>query len=344
MNIKNILVIRRDNIGDLVCTTPLFESLRKIYPDANIYAYVNTLNAPVLAGNPYINQVFTYTKAKHRAKGQSRISLYWQRFKTLMQLKKLNIDTVILANPQPCKQSLKIAKTLGVSRIIGAEIQGESAISHPYRPQDFYGKHQVEHVYSYLYALTEQVPAIPPVRVFVQSELLRQVKQQLPVNIEGTRVIGIHISVRRPQNRWSMENYAQLIRMIAEEQEQPTKFMLFWAPERAEDIHDKGDSEKASYLLSLCSGLPIIPLPTATVEMLKTGFSLCDAIICSEGGPMHLAAALDKKLMVFFANPSIDHWRPWCQNNQLLIPNDGDCKSISPQQAFDTFSKLCSYG
>ena len=29
-----ILVVRRDNIGDLVCTTPLFAALRRQYPQA----------------------------------------------------------------------------------------------------------------------------------------------------------------------------------------------------------------------------------------------------------------------------------------------------------------------
>ena len=39
---KQILVIRRDNIGDLVCTTPLFTALRRRFPDAWIGAFVNS--------------------------------------------------------------------------------------------------------------------------------------------------------------------------------------------------------------------------------------------------------------------------------------------------------------
>src|SRR6185436_17853806 len=37
-----ILILRRDNIGDLVCTTPLIEALRARHPQAWIGALVNT--------------------------------------------------------------------------------------------------------------------------------------------------------------------------------------------------------------------------------------------------------------------------------------------------------------
>ena len=44
-----ILVIRRDNIGDLACTTPLIDGLRARWPDAHLAALVTTYNAEVLA-------------------------------------------------------------------------------------------------------------------------------------------------------------------------------------------------------------------------------------------------------------------------------------------------------
>ena len=66
-----ILVIRRDNIGDLVCTTPLLRALRSQLPDAYLAALVTQYNAAVLARNPDLNAVHSYTKAKHRAEGET---------------------------------------------------------------------------------------------------------------------------------------------------------------------------------------------------------------------------------------------------------------------------------
>jgi len=59
-----ILVIRRDNIGDLVCTTPLIFALRERFPFAHIAALVNTYNEPVLSGNAAIDAVYTCEKRK----------------------------------------------------------------------------------------------------------------------------------------------------------------------------------------------------------------------------------------------------------------------------------------
>ena len=61
---RKLLVIRRDNIGDLVCTTPLLRSLRQKYPEARIDALVTSYNEPILENNPDVDYVYAYTKAK----------------------------------------------------------------------------------------------------------------------------------------------------------------------------------------------------------------------------------------------------------------------------------------
>ena len=63
---ERILVVRRDNIGDLILTTPLLHALRRARPQAHIAALVNSYNAPVLDGNPDVDAVHVYDKAKHR--------------------------------------------------------------------------------------------------------------------------------------------------------------------------------------------------------------------------------------------------------------------------------------
>ena len=57
---QKILVIRRDNIGDLVCTTPLFQALRKRFPDAYLCALVNSYNLAVLENNPDVDRVYAF--------------------------------------------------------------------------------------------------------------------------------------------------------------------------------------------------------------------------------------------------------------------------------------------
>ena len=93
---KKILIIRRDNIGDLICTTPLFEAIRRQYPQAYLAALVNSYNAPAIAGNPHLDAVFAYTKGKHAA-GESVWQAYLRRVKLLWQLRRMQFDYAILA-------------------------------------------------------------------------------------------------------------------------------------------------------------------------------------------------------------------------------------------------------
>src|SRR5258708_4258520 len=92
-----ILVIRRDNIGDLVCTTPLFAAVRTRYPQAHVAALVNSYNAAVLDGNPHLDAVHSYTKLKHRLPGESRLGILFARVQMLARLRREHFDYVVLA-------------------------------------------------------------------------------------------------------------------------------------------------------------------------------------------------------------------------------------------------------
>ena len=115
----SFLVIRRDNIGDLVCTTPLIAALRLRYPDAWIGALVNRYAEPVLAGNPDLDAVFSYQKAKHRAAGETVFGLYAQRLRMLLGLRRRAIDTVILASPGYQASAERLARWIKPRHIIG---------------------------------------------------------------------------------------------------------------------------------------------------------------------------------------------------------------------------------
>ncbi|WP_372585296.1 glycosyltransferase family 9 protein, partial [Pantoea ananatis] len=52
---KNILVIRRDNIGDMVCTTPLLEGIKTAFPEAKLTLLVNKVAQDVILHNPHVD-------------------------------------------------------------------------------------------------------------------------------------------------------------------------------------------------------------------------------------------------------------------------------------------------
>ena len=58
--IKKILLIRLDHIGDCILTTPAIRYLRKKFPDAHISMLVNTVSAEIIKSDPSINEFIMY--------------------------------------------------------------------------------------------------------------------------------------------------------------------------------------------------------------------------------------------------------------------------------------------
>ena len=54
---RSILVLRNNDLGDLLVVTPLFAALRRRFPEAEIVAAVGRWNVPVLQGNPHLTAV-----------------------------------------------------------------------------------------------------------------------------------------------------------------------------------------------------------------------------------------------------------------------------------------------
>jgi heptosyltransferase-2 len=55
--LRSILVLRNNDLGDLVVVTPLFQALRAALPDARIVVAVAPSAKHILKNNPYISEV-----------------------------------------------------------------------------------------------------------------------------------------------------------------------------------------------------------------------------------------------------------------------------------------------
>ena len=58
-----ILLVRLRLVGDVVFTTPLIRALRRQFPDAHLSYAVEPAAAPVVQGNPHLNEVMVLPQA-----------------------------------------------------------------------------------------------------------------------------------------------------------------------------------------------------------------------------------------------------------------------------------------
>ncbi len=321
---RRILVIRRDNIGDLLCTTPLFSALRRCFPGAWIGALVNSYTASVLTGNPDVDDVLVYEKGKHADSLVGRVTALGQRVALIARLRRACIDVALLPAAGNQRSAERFARLSGARRIVRADDQAAT------------GPHEVE--LAYRCAAPLGIDAPPAAMTLVADPALRAT---LPAPPPGAGpLIGLHISARKPAQRWPIERYAELARRL--HARFAARFLLFWAPGPADDPRHPGDDGKAAALLAQLAGLPVTAMPTHQLGELVAGLSLCDQVICSDGGAMHIAAALGKPIVCFFGNSGADRWHPWGVPYRLLQPDSRDVADVGVDQALAAYADLSS--
>lgn len=294
-----VLVVRRDNIGDLICTLPVFEGIRHRYPDAHIGALVNSYNAPLLDGNPYLDRVHVYVKSKHRPDA-GVLALVRDRFKLVAGLRKERYQVVLHAGSRPRSEMRNLTRLAGITE----QIVDQDAI----RPL-----HEVERVYELLHAL--DIPGPPPApRLTVAPQALASTRDALTSRGYG-RAIGLHISARENENRWPLENFAALIREGAE---RGYRFVLFWSPGEASRPEHPGDDERARELLDRCRDLPVLSHPTPDLLALAAGLAAIRVLVGSDGGHVHIAAAVGTPVIGLYCNHKVIQWRPWGAGHTVL--------------------------
>ncbi|HQO28552.1 MAG TPA: glycosyltransferase family 9 protein [Accumulibacter sp.] len=335
---EKILVIRRDNIGDLLCTTPLFTALRRHYPAARITALVNSYNAPALYGNRDLDQVLIYEKAKHRTADKSFWRWLHGRWRVYRTLRSEDFDLVLLATPAFSATAFKFATMTRAKKIVGHGLPTANPdwISVPPAAD---GQHEVERVFGLLRPLG--IEGTPSAMSLTADPAQRQrLLASLPATVDRRRLVALHISARKPRQRWPGERFAELARQLLADA--ANHLLVFWAPGSATNAAHPGDDEKAAALAATLRALPVSFIRTTRLEELIAGISLCERVICADGGAMHVAAALQKPLVCLFGNAEAARWYPWAVPHRLLQSASQDVSEISVEAVLAAYHQLAS--
>jgi ADP-heptose:LPS heptosyltransferase len=333
-----ILVVRRDNIGDLVCTTPLLGALRRRFPDGWLAVLANSYNAPVLAGHPDLDEVYAYQKGKHVDAGL--VALAVERVGLVRGLRRRRLDFVVLATTAYQPRTLRLARLLGPEHIVGfVDDAAPRAIDRPASLEGAEGEHEVERVFRLARTFGIEGPP-PPLRIAVDRTEAARVRAALATAGFSQAPIGIHLSARKPSQRWPAERFIALMRALHERR--GAAFMLFWSPGPAEHPQHPGDDAKASEVIEATRDLPVLPWPTHELPSLVAGLDACRSMVMSDGGAMHMAAALGKPIVCFFGKSDAVRWRPWGVPYRLLQRASRDVTDITVEAALAACEDLAA--
>jgi ADP-heptose:LPS heptosyltransferase len=325
--IRRILVVRNDNIGDVLCSTPAIRSLRRAFPGAYMAALVVRYSQDAITGNPDLDQVFVYEKAKHRPDRSLLFSLFKQ-YQVLRNLKKKKFDLAIgMRSAFSWSEAWLVYFTGAPFRV------GYSPVKRIDRYYHFFYNIAVSPEFSKGHEVNKVLRLIKEIGVACWDERLivqipEKEKEEVTTffqknEIDSERAIGFHLSCRRASSRWPAQKWADLAGLLVRDRDY---VILTWGA---------GDEDLAEEVLSRV-GEGVFLFSTPTLKQLGALQERCGVFLCPDGGTMHFSTAVGTPTIALFGEENPSGWGPWGKghvvfkkgNHAELIPVDEVYRAI----------------
>lgn len=300
-SVKNILVIRLDQIGDLVCSLPVFPALKTRFPGAKITALVGEEGKAILDQNPFIDQLIVFRSNWFSRK---KWSSPFEYFKILSLLRKSNYDLAF--DLRGDLRNIVLITLAGVRYRIGYGIAGGAGLLHHTAVYDE-ALHQVE-------LNLKLVTGEPVKRQNVKPEIyLRPEEKETALEklsafgiSSKTSFIAIHPEAGYPSKEWEPEKFKGLMaRLLLDPQKVILIFGLSEAQKLAESFHSSGR------VFDLVGKVPLR-------EMIAL-LSQCCLFIGNDSGPSHIAQALGIPAVVITSGTNeYEKWGIWREPSRIL--------------------------
>jgi len=284
--------------------------------------------------------VRVYTKGKHTDSILGAIAARYKQVMMMIQLRRQSFNDVLLAEPTYSQRNIRLAKFLlggrRDTRVIGFEHDDgkNNGLDVVISKANTDSLHQAQYIFlaAATYGIDTAAYKIP--KSFVTpaaSGVVPEVIQPL--------TIGLHISARKPSQRWPVSSFVTLARLI--HQQQGAALKLFWSPGAEDDAQHPGDDQKAKAILAeLAPSVPISPTPSANLRALIDGMAAVDLVICADGGALHVAAGLGKPIVALFGDSEVKRWHPWGVPFRTLQKPTHDVSDISPSEVIEALDSL----
>lgn len=314
--IKNILVIRRNNIGDMICTIPLLRTLRKELPDAHIAVLAEETNAGILEKASFIDAIIIYKKG-HGLYGNKYLGYY-------KLLKKIKNDFDLAIGVKIGFSSLLAFITL----ISGAKIRVGCTPDRWHPLQLCYNfpikkcsrwksLNQVDAVLELLKAvgINNHLKDISIEVVPESEEGVKKFFRDSKINLNDNIAV-LNISNNRPENKWPLERFKELSEKL-------------YLEYRALSIITStiSDIDKSIKLTEQITGRAFY-YKTSKVMDFAALVSKANLLICGEGGAMHIGAGVHTSTISLWANTRPEIWAPYGEK-QYVIKKGAHVDSIS---------------
>lgn len=308
--IRSILVIRPDRLGDVILSTPVYESLKRSFPQIKLSVLANRVSAGILADNPFIDKIIPFDKKRP--------------WRLLRELSAEKFDLAIVLN-RMFSATAAILTLLSKARLrVGYKTREGMGVYNIALAGRETTQHEIQNNLDLLRHIG--VPAIheAPSIHFNDAETqkidaLIKEKNRFPER----PLILVKPGTRVPAWGWDLDKFQAVCDRLVSSQ-------------RAEVFVIQGPGEE-NMINSLFRRSAVI-LPALPVKELACMIRRSHLLFCNHTGIMHIASAVQTPAVVIFKHGETARWGPYNTRHSILEERNGD--TLSVENALKTIDNI----
>lgn len=334
LQVKNILVVRQHNqIGDMLCSLPLFAALKKKYPEAKITLVASLTNYQIVFGdvNPFINDVIIFNK-----------STLWHIFGFFKELRSIDFDLGIVPSTVSISRTSHYLNYLSKAKIrIGVK-----SINDKYNKVDFllniksdfhWDKlkiHQTERNLDIVRQINCDLTREDKknLRIGLSEEEIKFADNYIKLNLpdKSKKIIAFQPGAGKVQNRWDVNNFVKLISLLYKKYN--PYILINSGPV------DKEVTEEITKQLSAIDIRNIV----FSNSIRKAGAILAksDILITNDTGTMHVASMVNTKVIGLFGPTNAYEWGPLNEQGTYIQSKSQNINDITIEEVFEKACEL----
>lgn len=320
LELKNILVIRTDRIGDVVLSTPVLSALKARFPQSRVTMMVRPYTKEIVEGHPDLDHILLYEKNQLQGKA-GRQSL-------IRHIREQRFDAAIIVHP-----TFKLAKMIYFSGIpirLGTGFRWYSFLfnrrvfEHRKKAQF----HELEYNLRLLNKIDVPYPEKIEFKFFIPENAFNKALSWLHSNNifpKKQKIALVHPGSGGSALDWPPEKFSQLCDKL--NQMPGVKVILTGGPNEQDIVEEvyRGTQSK-----------PLRAVGIFSIKELAALIKMSHLFVANSTGPLHIAVAVGTEVIGFYCPlvPCLpERWGPYGRrHDSVLMPAMESCKKCNRQK------------
>ncbi len=308
-NVKNILLVRIDRIGDVILSLPMLPLLRRRYPNASISVLMRQYTRELVDQNPCVDEVLIYER-------EDSVRSLWA---ILKEIRRRRFDLAII--PYPRFRPALLLFLAGVRLRVGSGYRWYSFLFNRrvFEHRKDAKRHEVEYNLNLLRAIGIEAEGDPEFEFSIPPSAYDAVDALLASNgVSGDeKFIILHPGSGGSSRDWSAQNFSEL----GTEAQRALGIKVVVTGGRGEELLVRN-------VVDGMSGSPVAIVGKLSLTELGALIQRAKVFVSNSTGPMHLAAVVGTPVIAFFppvVQCSPVRWGPYTLKKRIFLADEKNC-------------------